>query len=68
MVLVAIEVLGIGEAGVGLLTAAIGAGAVIGSLAVSLYVDGRRLAAVLGVGVALWGLPLTIVGASPVKR
>ena len=65
VVLVAIEVLGIGEAGVGLLTAAIGAGAVIGSLAISLYVDGRRLGAVLGVGVALWGLPLIIVGAIP---
>ena len=45
VVVVAIEVLGVGESGVGVLTAAIGAGAVIGSLAVSLFADGRRLAA-----------------------
>ena len=65
VVVVAIDVLGVGDAGVGVLTAAIGAGAVIGSLAVSLFADGRRLAAVLGVGVALWGLPLAVVGVVP---
>ena len=65
VVVVAIDVLGVGDAGVGVLTAAVGAGAVIGSLAMSLFADGRRLAAVLGVGVALWGLPLAVVGAIP---
>ena len=52
VVVVAIDALGVGDAGVGVLTAAVGAGAVVGSLAVSLFADGRRLAAVLGVGVA----------------
>ena len=65
VVVVAIEVLGVGDAGVGVLTAAIGAGAVVGSLAVSLFADGRRLAAVLGLGVTLWGLPLAVIGAIP---
>ena len=65
VVVVAIDVLGVGDAGVGVLTAAVGAGAVIGSLAVSLFADGRRLAAMLGVGVALWGLPLAVVGVVP---
>lgn len=65
VVVVAIEVLDVGDAGVGVLTAAVGAGAIIGSLAVSLFADGRRLAAVLGVGVTLWGLPLAVVGAVP---
>ena len=37
----------------------------VGSLAVSLFADGRRLAALLGVGVALWGMPLAVVGAVP---
>ena len=64
VVVVAIDVLGVGDAGVGVLTAAVGAGAVIGSLAMSLFADGRRLAAVLGVGVTLWGLPLAVIGAS----
>ena len=49
VVVVAIEVLGVGEAGVGVLTAAVGAGAVLGSLAVSMFADGRRLAVLLGV-------------------
>jgi Na+/melibiose symporter-like transporter len=65
VVVVAIEVLGVGEAGVGVLTAAVGAGAVLGSLAVSMFADGRRLAVLLGAGVALWGLPLIVVGAVP---
>ena len=65
VVVVAIDVLGAGDAGVGVLTAAVGAGAVIGSLAMSLFADGRRLAALLGVGVALWGLPLAVVGVIP---
>jgi Cyclic nucleotide-binding domain/Major Facilitator Superfamily len=43
----------------------VGAGAVAGSLGASLLVTGRRLAAVEGVGVALWGLPLTLCGALP---
>jgi hypothetical protein len=65
VVVVAIEVLEVGDAGVGVLTAAVGAGAVVGSLAVSLFADGRRLAALLGVGVAMWGLPLAVAGAVP---
>jgi MFS family permease len=65
LVVVALELLGMGAPGVGLLTAAVGAGAVAGSLGASLLVTGRRLAAVEGVGVALWGLPLTLCGALP---
>ena len=65
VVVVAIDVLDTGESGVGVLTAAIGAGAVLGSLGVSMFADGRRLAVLLGAGVALWGLPLIGVGAFP---
>ena len=39
----------------------------VGSLAVSLFASGRRLAALLGIGVALWGLPLVVAGAVPVR-
>jgi len=62
VVVVAIDVLGVGEAGVGVLTAAIGAGALVGSLVLSLFVRGGRLAVMLGAGVALWGLPLVAIG------
>lgn len=65
LVVVALELLGMGEPGVGVLTAAVGAGAVASSLAASMFVTGRRLAAVAAIGVALWGLPLTLSGALP---
>jgi MFS family permease len=65
LVVAAIELLGIGAPGVGLLMAAVGGGAVAGSVGASMLVTGRRLAAVEGAGVALWGLPLTLTGAFP---
>jgi MFS family permease len=65
LVVVALDLLETGDAGVGLLTAAVGAGAVAGSLGASMLVKGRRLAAVQGVGVILWGLPLTLSGVLP---
>jgi MFS family permease len=65
LVVLALELLGTGEPGVGVLTAAVGAGAVAGSLGASMFVTGRRLAVVAGGGVALWGLPLTLSGALP---
>jgi Cyclic nucleotide-binding domain len=54
-----------GDSGVGLLTAAVGAGAVAGSLGASMVVRGRHLAVVEGIGVALWGVPLILAGALP---
>jgi MFS family permease len=65
LVVVAIKLLRMGAPGVGVLTAAVGAGAVAGSLGASALVNGRRLAAVEGIGVALWGLPLILSGALP---
>ncbi len=65
VVVMALELLDIGAPGVGLLTGAVGAGAVLGSLGASALVTGRRLAALEGVGVALWGLPLALTGAIP---
>jgi hypothetical protein len=64
MVVIALQLLGTGESGVGVLTGAIGVGAVGGSLAASLFVRGRHLAAIEGVGVALWGLPIALTAAS----
>jgi MFS family permease len=65
VVVLAIEQLGMGASGVGLLTAAVGAGAVASSLGASTSVTGRRLAVLEGTGVVLWGLPLTLSGAFP---
>ena len=65
IVVMAIELLDMGEAGVGVLSAAVGAGAVIGSVGASLLVGSRRLGRWFGVSIALWGLPLVLVGAVP---
>ncbi len=64
-VVVAIDLLDTGESGVGLLSAAVGAGAVLGSLAASLLVDTRRLGAWFAVGVTLWGVPVSLIGVFP---
>jgi MFS family permease len=66
-VMVAIDLLQIGEPGVGELTAAVGAGAVLGSLAVSLLVGTRRLAGLFGVGIAGWGIPIALIGLVPAE-
>jgi MFS family permease len=64
-VVVAIELLRTGEPGVGALMTAVGVGAVLGSLGASLLVGTGRLGAWFAVGVALWGLPIALVGVFP---
>ena len=64
-VVVAFDLLRTGERGVGTLTTAIGAGAVLGSLAASLLVGTRRLARWFGIGIALWGLPIALIAVFP---
>ena len=64
-VVVALDLLRTGEPGVATLTAAIGAGAVIGSLAASLLVGSRRLAQWFGIGIVLWGLPIALIPLFP---
>jgi MFS family permease len=64
-VVVAIELLGTGESGVGTLMTAVGVGAVVGSLAASFLVGTRRLGSWFAVGVALWGLPFVLIGTFP---
>jgi predicted MFS family arabinose efflux permease len=64
-VVVALDLLRIGESGVGTLTAAVGAGAVIGSFSASLLVGSRRLARWFGIGIALWGLPIALIPLFP---
>jgi MFS family permease len=66
-VVIAIDLLGTGEPGVGTLTAAVGAGAVAGSLVASLLVGSRGLAAWFGVGIVLWGLPIALIGLVPTE-
>jgi MFS family permease len=64
-VLVAVDLLDMGEPGVGTLTAAVGAGAVLGSLFALMYVGNQRLATWFGAGVATWGAPLVVLALAP---
>ncbi|HEY6747936.1 MAG TPA: MFS transporter [Mycobacteriales bacterium] len=66
-VVVAFDLLDTGEPGVGALSAAVGAGAVLGSLAASLLVGSRRLAGWFGIGVAMWGVPIALLGFFPAR-
>ena len=59
-----IELLGMGETGVGFLNAAIGLGGLVGALG-ALGLGGRRLQGVFVVSLALWSLPLALIGAWP---
>jgi MFS family permease len=65
LVVAAIELLGMGEAGVGWLNAAVGAGGLIGGLAAVGLVARRRLAGFFGAGLVLWGVPIALIGAWP---
>jgi MFS family permease len=62
---VAIDLLGTGPSGVGVLSAAVGAGGVLGSILVFRLVRPGRLAVWFGVGISLFGMPLAAIGAVP---
>jgi hypothetical protein len=62
---VALEVLDLGDAGVGLLTALLGAGGVLGAAAAIAFSTDRRLPVGVLVGLVLWGLPLAVLGLAP---
>jgi CRP-like cAMP-binding protein len=64
-VVVAIDLLGTGDPGVGVLTAAVGAGGILGSGLAFGLVGRGRLALWFGVGIALFGAPLVLIGVVP---
>jgi MFS family permease len=63
LVVAALELMDVGEAGVGWLNAALGAGGLIGGLVAVGLVRRRRLAGVFGVALVLWGAPIALMGA-----
>ena len=66
IVVAALELLDMGDAGVGLLNAAIGLGGLAGAIAALRLSGGKGLGAIYVVALACWGLPLLFVGAWPV--
>ena len=65
LVAAAIELLGLGQAGVGYLNSAIGAGGLIGAVGVMAVVGRRRMGGAVSAALAAWGLPIAIVGIAP---
>ena len=65
VVVVAIELVDLGELGVGILTAALGIGGVVGALAGISLVGRGRLGRPFQLGLAWWGLPLVVIGIWP---
>jgi MFS family permease len=65
IVVASIELLGMGDGGVGLLTAAIGLGGLVGALGALGLAGGSRLTVVFIVALVGWGVPLVLIGAWP---
>lgn len=65
-VAVSIELLDLGDGGVGLLNAAVGLGGLVGALGALGLAGGARLGTVFAVALAGWGAPLVLIGAWPV--
>ncbi len=65
LVAAAVELLLLGESGVGLLNASIGAGGLVGAAFALTYLLRRGLAGPLTVALALWGLPIALIGLLP---
>jgi hypothetical protein len=63
IVVASIELLDMGETGVGFLNAAIGLGGLVGATAALGLRGGRHLGKVCLVALAFWGLPLMLIGA-----
>jgi len=65
VVVLALDVLDTGDGGVAALSAALGVGGILGSFGASLLVGSRHLGAWLAIALALWGAPISVLGAAP---
>ncbi|HEU4943233.1 MAG TPA: MFS transporter [Gaiellaceae bacterium] len=64
IVVTALQLLDLGEQGVGFLNSAVGIGGLVGAV-VSAALIGRRLTSNFLVGIALWGIPIALIGIFP---
>jgi MFS family permease len=65
IVVVALDLLDTGSAGVGFLNSAVGIGGLLGAVAAAALVGRRRLAADFGLGIFIWGVPIALVAVWP---
>ena len=64
IVVIALQLLDLGEEGVGFLNSAIGIGGLVGAV-VSAALIGRRLSSNFLLGIGLWGIPIALIGVFP---
>ena len=65
IVVTALELLDLGNAGVGFLNSAVGVGGLLGAVAAFALVGRQRLASDFAIGLVLWGLPIALIGVFP---
>lgn len=65
IVVSALELLELGQSGVGFLNSAIGVGGFVGGLVALLLIGRQRLASDFGYGLVLWGIPIALLGVFP---
>ncbi len=61
IVVIAFDLLGTGEGGIGYLNAAVGAGGLVGGFVALVLATRKRLASDFGLGVSLFGVPLALI-------
>jgi MFS family permease len=65
VVVVAVEVLNLGDSAVGWITALLGVGGIVGAVVTTRRARSTALARTFAAGVALWGVPMALVGLLP---
>ena len=65
IVVMALELLDMGEAGIGFLNSAVGIGGLLGGFAALALLSRNKLASDFAVGLVLWGLPIALIGIFP---
>jgi len=65
LVVVALELLDMGEAGIGFLNSAVGVGGLLGGFIALALLSRNKLASDFAVGLVLWGLPIALIGIFP---
>lgn len=65
IVVMALELLDMGEAGIGFLNSAVGVGGLLGGFAALALLSRNKLASDFAVGLVLWGAPIALIGIFP---
>ena len=65
LVVMSLQLLDLGQSGVGFLASAVGIGGLIGAVVALALVGRQRLATDFGLGLVLWGLPIALIGIFP---